>query len=123
MQSSLITDSSDISHYAGHAWESDKDRSVEAWGARVEAFDSRVYPIICDQPKKRILRRRIIKSVRIAEATFDSLRIRRAYNTWFRFLNVCLIRINAYMEVPHSNIAKKPRKFSDISGKILGDNK
>lgn len=116
MQMSLINDSSDISHYAAHSWEMDSDLGVEAWGARVEAFDSRVYPIINDRPEKLAKRLRLIRKVRLIELTFDRKRLRRAYNAWFRFLNDCLIRIQAYPDGSMSHFAKRVRKFKPIIG-------
>ena len=108
-----MDDSSDVSHYAGPAVLADNNLAVEALCARVEFFDSRVYPIICDQPKKLLTRKLIRRRAYAAEKSFDRTLIRRAYNNWFRFLNTCLIRINDYPEIP---ISHKGVKAKDIWG-------
>jgi len=110
-----MDDSSDVSHNAGPAvLADDNSAAIEALCARVEFFDSRVYPIICDQPSKLLTRRKLKMRAIESEKTFNNKVIRRAYNDWFRFLNTCLIRINAYPEIP---ISHKGVKAKDVWGK------
>lgn len=108
VKASLIIDSHNISQMVSQSWVMQDFDGVVGWGARIEAFDSRCYPIIFDNEKELSKRKHIIKRVNRALISNDKRSIQRAYNSWFRFLNMVLLKLDAYPATPTTYIGKKP---------------
>lgn len=68
---------------------------IRAWGARIEVFECRVYPIIAYDDVALKQRRKILENIKSINFK-DVDKLKDAYMKLFRFLNLQLLKVDVY---------------------------